>query len=37
MIKTVPHSIVSVTSDVMFKWYKGWFTGTQICWQDFVK
>ena len=37
MIKTVPHSIVSVTSDVMFKWYKGWFTDTQICWQDFLK
>ena len=36
MIKTVPHSTVSPQM-----WYingmKGWFTSTQICWQDFVK
>ena len=25
------------TSDVIYKWYKGWFTRTQICWQDFAK
>ena len=36
MIKTVPHSTVSpqlwCTNGI-----KGWFTGAQICWQDFVK
>ena len=36
MIKTAPHSTVSPQM-WRVKSIKGWFTHTQICWQDFVK
>ena len=36
MIKTVPHSTVSPQMWCI-NGIKGWFTRTQICWQDFVK
>ena len=36
MIKTVPHSTVSPQM-WRINVIKGWFTRTQICWQDFVK
>ena len=36
MIKTVPHSTVSPQMWCI-NGIKGWFTRTQICWQDFAK